>query len=551
MHLPNQATARFTRWQQIAIDVAQLRKKPKSQLTENIRTMRIILTIIITILITACQSTTKPEEITSIVAELIVACAEDPKTNQACEKIPLDADLNAQVGEVGINEETAKVEWIWKWGISRSEKYELTISRDESDWHLSQIVIKESMHRVEEIIEIEPEVKIRIDKNLFIEASYVLQTGSNGKKLIIKEVSGVNEKTKTEKIVLSTITADPTDWVIVKGQLSSGKIKGDLTKLTRNYFKDYQAGNFAALEELAPDAANYNYQAELYIIDFEIAPPQEIKIVNADTGEPKRATIQGSPITEPFTLQAIVPVKVSYSLFGIEFTENSQLQLRKSKNEKRWTMPFWGVTKAVSLRQSVTLSGNTITLDGVGTTHDSTLIALTVSQDQPTSVAIKGYNNQNQLINSTQFPHAYQWTKELPKQEKMTITISSSNLIAKSDSAELTVNLGTQTALPVTSASGVQGRAEWGPTCGNMPLTDDSACENIPVETELTITDPSGLVVAQGKSSKDGFYRIGLPPGEYVLIPESSEFMPYNPVKFTVHPDELTYIPIIYPSMIP
>ena len=520
--------------------------------------MRIIftITIIITILISGCPRR-PPEDISKVVSKLVAACIEEPTHDQNCQQIPLDADLNSQVGSVEIiNEETAKVEWMWKWGINRTEKYELTAQIHESGWHLTEIVKSESMKREREIIEIEPQIQQRFDQDLLREASYVVQVGSNGKRLIIKEISEANKKQET-KIVLSTITADPTDWIVVKGTLAEREIKGHVTRLVRDYFMNYQAGDFKALEQLAPDAAKYDYQAALYITDFKVTLPEEIKIINSKNQDPKRAEINQSPIVEPFTLQASVPIQVSYSLFGLEFTSNDNLILSWSVDDaprwrgERWTMPFWGVTKAVSLRQSVTLNGNTITLDGVATTHDSTLIALTVSQNQPTTVAIKGYQQTDELINFTQFPRAYKWIKQLPEQEELTITLSSGNLTAKANSAELNVNLSHQSALPVTSASGVQGRVEWGPTCGNVPETGESnACGNIPVETKLTITDPSGLVVAEGKSTKDGFYRIGLPPGEYVLIPESSALR-HDPVKFTVQAGQLTYILIIYPSMIP
>ncbi len=83
--------------------------------------MRIILTITIIILITACQ-VNEPENITSVISQFITACIEEPTHNQNCLKIQLNADLNRQVGEVEIiNKETVKVEFRYN-GASTAPK---------------------------------------------------------------------------------------------------------------------------------------------------------------------------------------------------------------------------------------------------------------------------------------------------------------------------------------------------------------------------------------------------------------------------------------------
>lgn len=504
--------------------------------------MRILL-ILITLALIACQADPKPEEISQIVGQLISECPQ--AATDICQQIPQGADKNNQIGEVEIiDQQTAKLEWLWEWGKQRSETYSLTVSYLDSSWQPVKITLTEQMRREEEVIEIEPEIKVRFDKDLLTEAAYVVQFGSNGKQLIIKEIRGINEKSESEEIVLSTITADPTDWVVARGQTSEKEMKGDVTRLVRDYFTNYQAGNFAGLSQLAPDAANYHYQAELYLTDFEVKLPEKIKILAGDS-EPQRAEISGMPITEPFSLLAQVPVKITYSLFGIEFNQDEKLLLTWSSDQRKWTMPFWGITKAVALAESINLGANTITLDGVATTHEATLIALTVTRHLPTTISIEGYQQKDDLL-YFKLPRAFKWIEQLPKKDELMITIGSSPATPKT----IKVNLNDQNDNP-NPISGVQGRVEWGPTCGNPSSLDPDACGNIPYQATLIVTEPSGLVVANTASDANGLYRIQLPPGEYILIPESNEFMPASQINFSVSAGELTYIPIIYHSMIP
>lgn len=502
--------------------------------------MRILLILISCILVTACAETDK-QEISQAVERFISGCQEI--TNEVCAKIPIDPEKNNQIGEVEIiDSTTALVYWQWEWSEKLRQKYSFTLLYEDESWMPNQIELIEQVRREEETVEIPPKVEARFDSNLLVGAAHVVQFGSLGSKLIVREINGINEKSQSEKIVLETITADPTDWVVIKGQLSERQLKGDVTRLVRDYFLNYQAGNFADLSELAQEAADYHYQAELYITDFEVALPENINIL----GSPKRAKIEGSPITEPFTLSAQVPVKVNYSLFGLEFKQDYSLPLTWSRDNPKWTMPFWGVTRAIALKESMNLGVNTISIDGVATTHNQTLVALTVSRNLPTTLSIEGYQQTDQLL-YFKLPRAFKWIDQLPKpnQNELMITIESVPAAPKT----LKVDLNQSSTL--NTASGVQGRIEWGPTCGNPSTENPDACGNIPYQAKITIASSTGLVVANASSDVNGFYRIELVPGQYTLIPESSEFMHLGPIPFTVSAGELTYIPIIYPSMIP
>ncbi len=87
-------------------------------------------------------------------------------------------------------------------------------------------------------------------------------------------------------------------------------------------------------------------------------------------------------------MEASVPVTLKYKIFGSKFDSKGKFTLRSSPDSRVWTMPFWGVTGASQVGEEVTLKDNTITLDGVATTSDVTVVALTTSSPQTTAAAI-------------------------------------------------------------------------------------------------------------------------------------------------------------------
>ncbi len=102
---------------------------------------------------------------------------------------------------------------------------------------------------------------------------------------------------------------------------------------------------------------------------------------------------------------------------------------------------------------------------------------------------------------------------------------------------------------PAPQGSGVEGLVLIGPTC--PAAQSGTECLDQPFETNLTILDLDGEEVAKGKSDADGIYRISLPPGEYVLVPEQPfpDLPPFaSPIEFEVKPDEYVELDILYDS---
>ena len=102
---------------------------------------------------------------------------------------------------------------------------------------------------------------------------------------------------------------------------------------------------------------------------------------------------------------------------------------------------------------------------------------------------------------------------------------------------------------PASNNSGVEGLVLIGPTC--PAAQSGTECPDQPFEANLTILDLDGEEVAQGKSDADGIYRISLPPGEYVLVPEQPipDIPPFaSPIEFEVAPGEYVELDVLYDS---
>ena len=100
-----------------------------------------------------------------------------------------------------------------------------------------------------------------------------------------------------------------------------------------------------------------------------------------------------------------------------------------------------------------------------------------------------------------------------------------------------------------TASSGIAGLVLIGPMCPVMQI--DVPCPDQPYATTLVVRDSQGGEVCRTSSGDDGRFRVGLPPGEYELGPEPSEFdrLPYtSPQWVTVVPGQYTEVLVSYDS---
>lgn len=71
---------------------------------------------------------------------------------------------------------------------------------------------------------------------------------------------------------------------------------------------------------------------------------------------------------------------------------------------------------------------------------------------------------------------------------------------------------------------GIEGIALRGPICP-VQQPNDPACEPRPHEADVVVTS-AGRFVTSFRTGADGLFRVGLPPGTYLLIPESGNPFP-------------------------
>lgn len=105
------------------------------------------------------------------------------------------------------------------------------------------------------------------------------------------------------------------------------------------------------------------------------------------------------------------------------------------------------------------------------------------------------------------------------------------------------------TASDPVDGSGVKGRVLIGPTCPVMTIGTE--CPDLPYEAELIVVDLNGEEIAEGSSDEDGHFQIQLPPGEYVLKPQTPNLgvPPHaGPIPFTVTEGAYTELLVKYDS---
>ncbi len=100
-------------------------------------------------------------------------------------------------------------------------------------------------------------------------------------------------------------------------------------------------------------------------------------------------------------------------------------------------------------------------------------------------------------------------------------------------------------ATPETS--GVEGRVLIGPMCPVVQAGTE--CPDLPYQAGLIILKPDGREVQRFETDEQGRFSIPLPPGDYILAPQSKDAMPFaSEVNFTVAPGEYTRLTFYFDS---
>lgn len=109
--------------------------------------------------------------------------------------------------------------------------------------------------------------------------------------------------------------------------------------------------------------------------------------------------------------------------------------------------------------------------------------------------------------------------------------------------------LGACSAIPASPVpdSGIEGQVLIGPMC--PVVQEGEECPDKPYQATLTVLDPAGRKIVQFQTDEDGRFRVPLPPGEYILRPESPARYPIAAEQpFTVLPGRFTHLSVVYDS---
>ena len=74
--------------------------------------------------------------------------------------------------------------------------------------------------------------------------------------------------------------------------------------------------------------------------------------------------------------------------------------------------------------------------------------------------------------------------------------------------------------------SGITGYVTQGPTCPGPVRIGDTECQDKPYQATVNVLDTTGNQVVQFQTDVNGYFKIPLAPGEYILHPVSSALFP-------------------------
>jgi hypothetical protein len=96
--------------------------------------------------------------------------------------------------------------------------------------------------------------------------------------------------------------------------------------------------------------------------------------------------------------------------------------------------------------------------------------------------------------------------------------------------------------------SGIVGHVTLGPACPVVRAEDP--CPDKPYQATLTILSADGKTkIFQFQTGSDGYFKVSVDPGQYILHPESPNVMPHaNDMPFTVKAEQYTQVNVVYDS---
>ncbi len=98
-----------------------------------------------------------------------------------------------------------------------------------------------------------------------------------------------------------------------------------------------------------------------------------------------------------------------------------------------------------------------------------------------------------------------------------------------------------------TPSSGVEGIITEGPMCPGPVPVGNNPCPDQPYQASISILDANNNQITQIQAGVDGYFKITLAPGTYVLHPESGKPYPHASDQSVVVIDgQFTQVTILY-----
>jgi hypothetical protein len=100
---------------------------------------------------------------------------------------------------------------------------------------------------------------------------------------------------------------------------------------------------------------------------------------------------------------------------------------------------------------------------------------------------------------------------------------------------------------PTPRGSGIEGQVLIGPMC--PVVQPGQECPDQPYQAKLTVDSPNGVQLVQIQTDKNGYFRVPLVPGNYILHPESANGIPFaGDQSFSVETGSYTHLVVNYDS---
>jgi hypothetical protein len=106
---------------------------------------------------------------------------------------------------------------------------------------------------------------------------------------------------------------------------------------------------------------------------------------------------------------------------------------------------------------------------------------------------------------------------------------------------------GQASAVTPTLSSGIEGNVTEGPTCPGPVPVGGTQCQDRPYQATLQVLNSGNQVITQLKTDVDGYFKISLPPGVYIIHPLLGDPFPHAADQIvSVTTDQYTRISIQY-----